>query len=80
MFEFCQKVHPEEQLKHNSGNIALGPGALSDTMIFQSIDCHGPNQSQMMARVYVSSLESNKVVDGDGKTVGQDSFVQHIPL
>ena len=53
------------QLKYNSGNLALAPGALSDIMIFQSVGM----VSKMMAREYVGSLELKKVVDGDGKTV-----------
>jgi len=53
------------QLKHNSGNLAVAPGALSKTMIFTG----GSRAAQMLARAYVGSLELKKVIDGDGKTV-----------
>jgi hypothetical protein len=57
------------QLKYDSGNLAIAPGALSDMMIFRSVDSGGPVGSKMMARAYVGSLELKKVIDSDGKAV-----------
>jgi hypothetical protein len=58
LFKFCRITLRNMsnyglQLKYNSGNMALAPGALSDIMICQSI---------VMGRAYVSSLELKKLL------------------